>query len=95
MNQRILVSLADSQSRAILFSLIKQNKSAEDLTRELKLPLSSVYKKITDLEQISLIEAVKETRSFSGKKIKLYKSRISKAEIVIKKTEPVINLYPN
>ncbi len=94
-NQMILVSLADLQSRTILFSLIRRRKSIEDLARELKLPLSSVYKKISDLEHLSLIELVGETRSFSGKSVKKYQSRISKAEIFIKKKEPQIILYPN
>lgn len=93
-NQRILISLADFQSRSVLFSLIKE-KSVEDLARELKIPLSSVYKKISNLEELSLIEQMKEIRSYSGKKIKLYRSRISKAEITMKKLEITINLHPN
>ena len=93
-NQRILISLADFQSRSVLFSLIKE-KSVEDLAHELKIPLSSVYKKISNLEELSLVEQLKEIRSHSGKKIKLYRSRISKAEITMKKLEMTINLYPN
>ena len=94
-NQKILEALADAQSRAILFSVIKEGKTAADLAEEHKIPLSSVYKKISDLENLSLIKVDRWMLSDNGKKFKLYKSRISKADVSIRKPEPVINLSPN
>ena len=94
-NQKILEALADAQSRAILFSVIKEGKTAADLADEHKIPLSSVYKKISDLEILSLIKIDRWMLSDNGKKFKLYKSRISKADVSIRKPEPVINLSPN
>ena len=94
-NQKILEALADAQSRAILFSVIKEGKTAADLAGEHKIPLSSVYKKISDLENLSLIKVDRWMLSDNGKKFKLYKSRISKADVSIRKPEPVINLSPN
>ena len=94
-NQKILEALADAQSRAILFSVIKEAKTAADLAEEHKIPLSSVYKKISDLENLSLIKVDRWMLSDNGKKFKLYKSRISKADVSIRKPEPVINLSPN
>jgi len=88
-------ALADAQSRAILFSIIKQGKTAMDLSEEHRIPLSSVYKKISDLETIALIKIDKWVISDNGKKFKLYKSRISKADVSIRKPEPVIILTPN
>ncbi len=88
-------ALADAQSRAILFSIIKQGKTAMELSEEHRIPLSSVYKKISDLEEIALVKVDKWLLSDNGKKFKLYKSRISKAEVTIRKPEPVINLTPN
>ena len=94
-NQRVLAALADAQSRAILFSIIKEGKTAAELSQKHKIPLSSVYKKISDLEEISLIKVDKWVLSDNGKKFKLYKSRISKADVSIRKPEPVISLSPN
>ena len=88
-------ALADAQSRSILFSIIKQGKTAMDLSEEHRIPLSSVYKKISDLEEIALVKVDKWMLSENGKKFKLYKSRISKAEVSIRKPEPVIFLTPN
>lgn len=94
-NQKILEALADSQSRTILFSIIKKGKTAMELSEKYRIPLSSVYKKISDLENIALIKVEKWVLSDSGKKFKVYKSRISKAGITIRKPEPVIILTPN
>jgi len=94
-NQKVLEALADAQSRSILFSVIKEGKTASELAEELKIPLSSVYKKISDLEDLSLIKVEKWILADNGKKFKIYKSRISKADVSIRKPEPVISLSPN
>jgi predicted transcriptional regulator len=94
-NQKILEALADAQSRSILFSIIKEGMTALELSEKYRIPLSSVYKKISDLEELTLVKVDKWVLSDGGKKFKVYKSRISRAEISIKKPEPVITLSPN
>jgi predicted transcriptional regulator len=94
-NQKILEALADLQSRSILFSIIKEGKTALELSEKYRIPLSSVYKKISDLEELALVRVDKWVLSENGKKFKVYKSRISRAEISIKKPEPSIILSPN
>jgi predicted transcriptional regulator len=94
-NQKILEALADAQSRSILFSIVKEGMTALELSEKYRIPLSSVYKKISDLEELTLVKVDKWSLSDSGKKFKVYKSRISRAEISIKKPEPVITLSPN
>jgi predicted transcriptional regulator len=93
--QKVIEALADAESRSILFSIIKSGKTASELSYKLKIPLSSVYKKLGDLEELTLIEVEKWILSDKGRKFKIYKSRISKADISIKKPEPVLNLVPN
>ena len=94
-NQKVIELLADAESRAILFSTIKKGKTASELSSQLKIPLSSVYKKLTDLEDLTLIHVEKWLISDLGRRLKLYRSRISKAEISIKKPEPNLSLIPN
>ena len=94
-NQKIIEALADAQSRTILFSLTKKGKTAMELSEKYRIPLSSVYKKISDLENIALVKVEKWVLAENGKKFKVYRSRISKAEISIKKPEPAITLTPN
>ena len=93
--QKVIEALADSESRAILFSIIKKGMTASELSEKLKIPLSSVYKKLSDLEELTLIEVEKWLISDKGRKFKIYKSRISKADISIRKPDPVLNLVPN
>ena len=50
-NQKVLEALADAQSRTILFSIVKKGKTAMELSEKYRIPLSSVYKKISDLEK--------------------------------------------
>ncbi len=93
--QKVIEALADAESRAILFSIIRNGKTAAELSDKLKIPLSSVYKKLADLEELTLIKVDKWMISDKGRKFKVYKSRISKADISIKKPDPVLNLVPN
>ena len=94
-NQKVIEALADAQSRVILFSIIKHGKTAMELSEEHRIPLSSVYKKISDLEDIALVKVDKWIISDNGKKFKIYKSRISKADVSIRKPEPIITLTSN
>ena len=93
--QKVIEALADAESRSILFSIIKKGKTATELSEKLKIPLSSVYKKLGDLEELTLIEIEKWSISDKGRKYKVFKSRISKADISIKKPEPILNLVSN
>jgi predicted ArsR family transcriptional regulator len=93
--QKVIEALADSESRSILFSIIKKGMTASELSGRLKIPLSSVYKKLADLEDLTLIKVEKWMISEKGRKFKIYKSRISKADISIRKPDPVLNLVPN
>ena len=93
--QKVIEALADAESRAIIFSIIKKGKTAANLSQSLKIPLSSVYKKLSDLEDLTLIEIEKTIMAENGKRFKIYKSRINKAEILIKKPEPTLSLSAN
>ena len=93
--QKVIEALADAESRTILFSIIKKGKTAAELADKYKIPLSSVYKKLSDLEELTLVYVDKWLISDKGRKFKVYKSRISKADISIKKPEPSLILIPN
>ena len=93
--QKVIEALADAESRAIIFSIIRKGKTASNLAESLKIPLSSVYKKLSDLEDLTLIEIEKTILSDKGRRFKVYKSRINKAEILIKKPAPLLSLSSN
>ena len=93
--QKVIEALADTESRSIIFSITRKGKTAANLSQRLKIPLSSVYKKLADLEHLTLIEVEKTVLSEKGKRFKVYKSRINRAEISIKKPEPTLSLSAN
>ena len=93
--QRVIEALADAESRTIVFSIIKKGRTAAEIAEKYKIPLSSVYKKLTDLEELTLVEVERWLISDKGRRFKVYRSRISKADISIKKPEPLLNFAPN
>ena len=93
--QKIIESLIDAESRSIIFSITRKGKTASDLSVSLKIPLSSVYKKLADLENLTLVQVEKTILSEKGRRFKIYRSRINKAEISIKKPEPTLSLSAN
>ena len=94
-NQKVITSLADAESRSIIFSIVKKGKTASAISASLKIPLSSVYKKLSELENLTLIEVEKYHISDKGRRFKIYRSRINKAEILIKKASPTLWLSAN
>ncbi len=93
--QKVFEALADAESRTILFSIIKKGKTATEIAEKYKIPQSSVYKKLAELEDLTLVKVDEWLISDKGRKYKVYKSRISKADITIKKPEPALTLVSN
>jgi len=93
--QKIIESLSNVCIRAVLFSVKDESKDANQIADELKLSLSTVYKTLSLLEDLALVEVHKFIFSSEGKKIKKYRSRIGKVEITLNDTEPILHLYPN
>ena len=93
--QKVIEALADAESRSIIFSITRKGKTATELSSTLKIPLSSVYKKLADLEALTLIKVEKTILAENGKRFKIYRSRINRAEISINKPEPTLKLSAN
>ena len=90
LKRHILPTDIITQKRTALERAVVADRAAQH-----RIPLSSVYKKISELEELSLIKVEKWILSDNGKKFKLYRSRISKADVSIRKPEPAISLSPN
>jgi len=93
--QRIMETLINTCHRNVLFSVLNNAKDANQISDELCISLSAVYKTLTNLEEMSLVAVEKFVFNHDRKKIKLYKSRIGKAEIKIGNNDAVLELYPN
>ena len=93
--QKIIESLSNVCTRSVLFSIKNESKDVTQISDELKISISTVYKTLSVLEDLALAEVDHFVISPEGKKIKLYRSRIGKVEITLDGLEPVLNLYPN
>jgi len=93
--QKIIESLSNVCTRSVLFSIKTESKDVTQISNELKISLSTVYKTLSTLEDLALAEIEQYVISDEGKKIKLYRSRIGKVEIILENLEPVLSLYPN
>ncbi len=72
--QKIIESLSNVCTRAVLFSVKEESKDATQIADELKISLSTVYKTLSSLEDLALIEVQKFIFSSEGKKVKKYRS---------------------
>ena len=94
-NQRVIEALTTTCSHAVLFSIVNVEKDAVEIANELQISLSSTYKALTNLEKLSLVEIQRFKFTDDGKKIKMYRSRIKKADISIYGNSSKVLLYPN
>ena len=93
-SNKILNELTNLESRHILFAIMEHPKSIKAISREQKIPLSSVYKKITSMIECSLIHE-KADFSKNGHVTRYYQSKIKDIEISITKFEPKIRFAKN
>ena len=93
--QRIIEALTTTCSHAVLFSIINVEKDAIKIANELQISLSAVYKTLSNLEKLSLVEIQRFKITNEGKKIKMYRSRIKKANISVNENNSQVLLYPN
>ena len=78
-----------------MFSIINVEKDAVKIANELQISLSAVYKTLSNLEKLSLVEIQRFKITNEGKKIKMYRSKIKKANISINENNSQVMLYPN
>ena len=94
-NQRIIEALTTTCSHAILFSIVENEKDAIQISGELQISLSSVYKTLANLEKLSLIEIQRFHINDDNKKVKMYRSKIKKADISINENKSEVLLHQN
>ena len=94
-NQRIIEALTTTCSHAILFAIVDKEKDAIQIAGQLRISLSSVYKTLTSLEKLSLIEIQRFQINSDNKKVKMYRSKIKAAEITINENKSDVKLHPN
>ena len=94
-NQRVIEALTTTCSHAVLFAIVKTEKDAIEISNELQLSLSTIYKTLVNLEKLSLIQIQRFKITDDGKKIKMYRSKIKEASITINENNSKVLLHTN
>ena len=79
--QRILTAIADPYSRKILRTIIHDNKSALELSKECGIPVTTMYRRIEELMHAGLIVQSKASRTKDGKWFELYRTLVKSINI--------------
>ncbi len=82
-DQSIISILTNESSKKILFSLIKSEKSAQELSGTLMIPLSTTYRILNYLEDEGLVEVSKMLLSSEGHHLKVYRAKFNKMILTI------------
>jgi predicted transcriptional regulator len=88
----IIEYLADTCSRHILHLTSKKEYSAIELCDEIKIPVSTVYRKIKLLENSGFIQHVKTVMNFTGNEEKYYRCVVREAIVSFRDGELSISL---
>lgn len=87
--EKVLRVFGEEVSRTILISLSKHNSSISDLVLKTKLPRTTIYRKIDELEKNGFVK-IKNYIHKNTKKIAIYESTIKEIKLDFKKQ---IKLY--
>lgn len=77
--------LTEKYSAKILLATMVKTKTAIELSNELGIPIAACYRKIKLLEDAGLIVCVERRMTREGKRVGLFKSKVSNAEIVFQR----------
>lgn len=93
--EKIMKGLADKDSRRILQHTIDNRKTAEEISNELGIPLSSIYRKIKELKDAKLLVVEKSAVTKEGKVCDLYRSAVRGVNVWLDSEPPALDLTFN
>lgn len=93
--ENVLKALADEYSRQILASIMDRSKSVVDISTECKIPMSTAYRRIHDLEEVGLVQVNGSVISSDGKRYYLYRSKIKAVRAIFGLDSLNVEIIPN
>jgi DNA-binding HxlR family transcriptional regulator len=79
--ERILDALGDSASRGILLMISDAPRSAQDLLTANRIPQSTLYRKLHELQDLGLIGIQRTAITPEGKRVDLYRSLLEELRV--------------
>jgi predicted transcriptional regulator len=91
----VLQALADKYSRTILTFIMDEPKSVIEISTECRIPMSTTYRRIHDLEEAGLVQVRGSIVNEDGKRYYLYRSRIKAVRTVFGVDSLEVEVIPN
>jgi DNA-binding HxlR family transcriptional regulator len=79
--ERILDALGDAASRGILLMISDAPRSAQDLLTANRIPQSTLYRKLHELQDLGLIGIQRTAITPEGKRVDLYRSLLEELRV--------------
>ena len=92
---RLLKAVSERQMRDLLVRMLKEAKSASDLAYETRTPLSSVYRRIHELNEAGLLAVERAMITEQGKRLELYRSAVNEVNLKFEMASDLLDLRPN
>ena len=92
---RLLKAVSERQMRDLLVRMLKEGKSASDLSDETRIPLSSVYRHIHELNEAGLLAVDRATITEQGKRLEFYRSTVTEVNLKFEIQSDLLDLRPN
>ena len=91
----VLKALADEYSRTILTFVMDKPRSVIEISMECKIPMSTAYRRIHDLEESGLVQVMGSIISDDGKRYYLYRSKIKAVRTIFGVDSLEVEVIPN
>ncbi|MFQ5970290.1 MAG: ArsR/SmtB family transcription factor [Nitrososphaerales archaeon] len=91
----LLKALADEYSRMILTFLMDKPRSVIEISTECKIPMSTAYRRIHELEESGLLQIMGSIISEDGKRYYLYRSKIKAVRTIFGVDSLEVEVIPN
>ena len=93
-NQRslLLKALSDQYILRIIAYSAYTPRSIPEMSQNLRIPIASCYRKVKLLEQLGLIEKVGSKLTIEGKRVALYRSKVSRLSMEMHGSKMVIKI---
>lgn len=85
--ERLLDALGDAAARGILLMLSDHARSAQELLQANRIPQSTLYRKLHDLQQLGLVGIQRTAITSEGKRVDLYRSLLEELRVELQGTQ--------
>jgi DNA-binding transcriptional ArsR family regulator len=93
-DRRVLLAIGDPVALAILSALGGRERDGHSLVVETRLPQSSIYRKLRELEEEKLVYVSRLAFTRDGHKVELFRSRLKQVQVEFAQERSRVRVIP-